>query len=478
MTQISTTKSNWHSRTTRKPRNSLALRACKAAVSSASAERRLQTPAMTGISLFTGGGIGDLALRAAGVDVLVASELLADRAEVYRANYSESEVIVGDIRETKAKIISRSLERLNGRQLDIVFATPPCQGMSKNGRGKLLNGLRAGLKPQFDDRNTLALLAVQIALELRPRLLVFENVPEMENTLIERSDGTVAPLLDTMKEMLSPEYSGHWEVVEFADFGVPQRRQRLITVFSREEPIKASADAGASLLPERTHSQVPTMFSRRWISVSEALAGTPSLDAGCMETSVSEDVPFHRVPTLDADKYFWVSCTPPGRGAFDNQCANPNCRFSGNPVHGAQHDENGINRSNKTTPVRCLRCGSLLPRPWVVEDGDHRLMSGFTSAYKRMRGDLPASALTRNLSYACSDQKLHPTEHRVLSLYEALILHTIADYDFAWERQDGRPLSDKTIREIIGESIPPRGLEIIFRHLFSQLPPTVAIADI
>ncbi len=472
MTKISTTQASRYSGAIRKPRRASALRADHEAASSFSGQR-WDAPTLTGVSLFTGGGVGDLALRAAGVDVLVASELLADRAEVYRANYPESEMIVGDVCETKARLISQSRERLGGRQLDVLFATPPCQGMSKNGRGKLLNGLRAGLKPQFDGRNLLALQAVEIALELKPRLLVFENVPEMENTLIERPDGTVASLLDTMQEQLSPAYSGHWEVVEFADYGVPQRRQRLITVFSREEPIKALAVSGRSLLPERTHSKIPTMFSRRWVSVSEALLGIPSLDAGCTETASSEDVPFHRVPILDADKYFWVSSTPPGSGAFDNQCANPECRFAGNPVHGAQHDENGINRSNKTTPVRCLQCGSLLPRPWVVEDGDHRLMSGFTSAYKRMRGDLPASALTRNLSYACSDQKLHPTEHRVLSLHEALILHTIADYDFSWERLDGRTLSDKTIREIIGESIPPRGLEIIFRHLFAQLPQAV-----
>jgi DNA (cytosine-5)-methyltransferase 1 len=172
---------------------------------------------------------------------------------------------------------------------------------------------------------------------------------------------------------------------------------------------------------------------------------------------------------LSDEKHFWVRHTPPGKGAFDNQCVNSGCLFSGNPVHGSQHDESGINRANKTTPVRCVKCGELLPRPWVVEGGEHRLMSGFTSAYKRMRGDLPSSALTRNLSYACSDQKLHPREHRVLSLHEAFILHTIADYPFQWRRADGKRIYDKTIREIIGESIPPKGLETIFKHILTLL---------
>jgi DNA (cytosine-5)-methyltransferase 1 len=423
----------------------------------------------TGVSLFTGGGIGDLAARACGVHVLVASELLEDRAEVYKANYPETLMVTGDIRATKHVVLDEVRAALKGRQLDVLFATPPCQGMSKNGRGKLLNGIRAGLKPQFDERNTLALEAVELALALNPRIIVLENVPEMEYTLVERPDGSVRDLLETIAIMLAPRYSGRWEVVEFADYGVPQRRQRLISVFSRVAPLNDMAVSGLSLLPERTHSPNASMFTKAWVSLDEALRGVPALDASTAEKSTDNDLPFHRVPVLDDEKYFWVRHTPPGKGAFDNQCVNSSCGFSGNPVHGSRHDESGINRANKTTPVRCVKCGELLPRPWVVEGGEHRLMSGFTSAYKRMRGDLPCSALTRNLSYACSDQKLHPREHRVLSLYEAFVLHTIAEYPFQWRRNDGKRVSDKTIREIIGESIPPKGLEVILRHLLTLL---------
>lgn len=423
------------------------------------------------VSLFTGGGIGDLALRACGAHVLAGSELLPDRASVYRANYPETRTFVGDIRETKREIVKTTKDLLRDAELDILFATPPCQGMSRNGRGKLLSGIRAGIKPALDPRNTLALEAVDIALALNPKVIVFENVPEMEFTLVERSDGSVGDLLETISEALKPRYSGHWQVVEFADYGVPQRRQRLITVFSRVEPMRDILARGGSVLPPPTHSATPSMFTQPWISVEDALAGVPPLDAGCESSASHPSIPLHRVPTLDEEKYFWVSNTPPGRGAFDNQCVNSSCRFAGNPTHGSSHDERGINRSNRDTPIRCVRCGELLPRPWVVEANGHRLMAGFTSAYKRMRGDLPASALTRNLSYACSDQKLHPRQHRVLSLHEALILHTVSRYEFRWQRDDTRVVSDKTIREIIGESIPPYGLEVLFRGILSYLSP-------
>jgi DNA (cytosine-5)-methyltransferase 1 len=171
------------------------------------------------------------------------------------------------------------------------------------------------------------------------------------------------------------------------------------------------------------------------------------------------------VPLLDASKYFWVSNTPKEAGAFDNQCVNKICGFTGNPTHGASKDAEGINKASLETPIFCLQCGELLPRPWVKEGSEYRLMKGYTSAYKRMSWDAPASTLTRNLSYACSDNKLHPSQNRVLSLYEAMLLHTITDYKFEWKRADNKKVSDKLVRELIGESIPPAGLEKIFSFL-------------
>ncbi len=431
---------------------------------------------ITSISLFASGGIGDLALRAAGGEVLVANELLEDRAQTLQRNFPETYVIQGDVRKLEQEIVNETKKRLNGNALDVLFATPPCQGMSKNGRGKLLQGIRLGVKPKLDERNTLIINAVNIIKALQPRLVVFENVPEMENTIIEDGNGSLINIMDLVRRELKG-YRGTHEVVEFADYGVPQRRQRLITVFSREPEIVSLIENGKAL-PARTHAKHESMFAKKWVSVDEALKGVPPLDAKNEKSAAHDGIPFHTVPVLDEEKYFWVSNTPPGKGSFDNQCVNPGCRFQGNPTHSARHDSEGINRTSKDTPIRCLKCGNLLPRPWVNKGGgDFRLMSGFTSAYKRMRGDLPASALTSNLSYACSDQKIHPTQHRVLSLYEAFILHTIVDFDFVWERADGKRLRNKSIREIIGESIPPRGLKLIFDYLLDHLEKPANVND-
>jgi DNA (cytosine-5)-methyltransferase 1 len=437
------------------------------------------TQRLTAVSLFSGGGIGDLALRAAGADILVACELVQGRADVMQFNFPRTKVIQGDIAENVERLDREARGALGGRRLDVMFVTPPCQGMSKNGRGKLLQGVRTGSRPKLDPRNRLILHAVELATRLRPRVIVFENVVEMLDTLIE-DDGQCVSVLDAVSRRLAPGYDGYWQSIEFADLGVPERRKRLILVFIADAALGRLAAAGVNLFPAATHSKEPTFLTQKWVSVAEALRGVPALDARTRASAVSS-IPYHRVPVLDEKKYFWVSNVPPGsaKGAFDNQCVNPKCGYQGNPVHGAERNRKGINRAKRSTPVRCEKCGELLPRPWVVDKvtGEYRIMAGFTSAYKRMAGNLPASALTTNLSYACSDQKLHPTQNRTLSIYEACILHTISDYEFAWKRASGAKVGDQLVRDIIGESIPPRGLEIIFRHLFGLLAAANADAD-
>ena len=130
---------------------------------------------MKAISLFACGGIGDLGLRQAGFDVLVANELLTDRAEVFKYNYPETRMIVGDIWEKESEILDATSVALKGGELDLVFATPPCQGMSKNGRGKLLSLIRQGLKESTDERNLLVIPAISIFKKSGAHTLVMEN---------------------------------------------------------------------------------------------------------------------------------------------------------------------------------------------------------------------------------------------------------------------------------------------------------------
>lgn len=424
-----------------------------------------------GVSLFASGGIGDLALRGAGVHVVVANEILEDRVQLFKNNFPETLMLEGDIWQLKDSIVENTLGILGSNELDFLLATPPCQGMSKNGRGKLLSMVRNHGKPEFDVRNQLIIPTVEIIKRLRPKIVVMENVPEMENTVIpiQGDDEQLINILDFVTEQLSDEYVGHWEVVEFADYGVPQRRQRLITVFTRDPALISFYREHDYFLPRPTHSEKGGYGTKKWMSVRDAISHLPSLDAGSKSSATHPDIPLHEVPLLDEAKYFWVSNTPHERGAFDNQCINPKCKFDANPVHGSYRTNDGINRAKEDTPLYCIKCGEVLPRPWVGTGKERRLMKGFTSAYKRMSWDMPASTLTTNFAYACSDNKLHPEQHRTLSIREALILHTIDQFTYEFKYSNGKKVSKKTIRDVIGESVPPAGLMVIFEHLLSQM---------
>lgn len=426
------------------------------------------------VSLFSGAGIGDLGYRNAGLEMIAMCEVEEDRSMLARTNFPQSRHYAADVNAIGGTLCSDVEARLAADQdLFLLSCTAPCQGMSKNGQGTLLKNIREGKRPSLDPRNGLILPALDIITRLRPLWVVFENVTEMRNTFIEDTDGTMCLILDIIKEKLSPDYEGGAYNIELADYGVPQRRQRLITVYSRDPDARKMLRAGGHFVPTATHAMDGGRGRKKWVSVTEALSDFPRLDAKDQSLAVHPVVPFHRVPVLDAKKYEWVSRTPPGMSAFDNQCVNVLCFYDGNPAHGTARNAEGINQGKKDTPLYCARCGTLLPRPYTIDkDGRKKIMSGFTSAYKRMAADMPSPALTRNLSYPCSDQKVHPTQNRVLSLAEAMKLQTISRYSYFWQIQGGKTgatggvaASDTLIRHVIGESVPPLFFETLAHYL-------------
>ena len=82
---------------------------------------------------------------------------------------------------------------------------------------------------------------------------------------------------------------------------------------------------------------------------------------------------------------------------------------------------------------------------------------------------------TRNFPYACSDNKIHPEQNRTLSIREACMLHTISKDDYDFKINDKKYAKTTTIRDTLGESIPPLVLEIIIKNLInlSKNPNTI-----
>jgi DNA (cytosine-5)-methyltransferase 1 len=437
-----------------------------------SRKRSTDTADLTAVSLFSSAGIGELGLREAGIRVLASNELLKDRHSLYAANFPEVRCFDGDIWAVEPDLIDFVRGQLNGDELFLLYATPPCQGMSSNGMGRLNHEVRAGTRPPVDERNRLIIPAVNVIRALNPRWILLENVPGMAQTAITDDSGKQVQILDFIREQLGDRYVGCAEVFACADFGIAQTRKRLITIYTRDPEGIAYFEAAGGTFAAPTDRQRP-------ITLREAIGHLPPLDARLGRNAAPGFHPMHRVPVMSDEKYWWVSQTPEGDTAYNNQCVVPSCGFTGNPLH-KDVKSGGRWQSNKQTPFFCESCGALLPRPTVVDKktGKRRLIKGFHSAYRRMKWDEPARSLTKNLLFEASDNKIHPEQNRVLSLYEAMVIQSVASYDYTFADAQGRVASDGLIAKILGESVPPKLIELFARRMIdlsSGRLPTLAV---
>lgn len=419
---------------------------------------------LNAISLFSSSGIGDLGLHVNHIQTVVACELLEERMNLFQHNNPNTKCFCGDIWNLQDNIVE--YYKMNYKKPPfLILATPPCQGMSSNGMGKMLSDYRKGLRPKYDERNRLIIPAIRIIKALQPQWVIFENVANMCNTLIYDENDKLVNILDYIYCELGEDYVGESQVIDCANYGVPEHRIRLLTILSKSKIAKEYFSKNKSFLPNATHSQNGDSFTQPWITLEDAIGGLPPLRAE-KGKNIDNGNSLHKVPVLDEKKLWWLDNTPEGSTAFNNQCVNPNCGYQGNILHGAKHNKEGINKFNEDTPLYCEKCGYLLPRPFVEEKGtnEKRIMKGFTSAYKRMLWSEPASTLTQNFQYACSDNKVHPSQTRVLSLWEGLVIQTISSYPYSF-KIDGKQVRDGLIRDIIGESVPPKVIDLLCKNI-------------
>lgn len=412
-------------------------------------------PRLKAASLFSSAGIGELGIQAAGLEIVLANELLPARAALYRANFSH-EMLEGDISEKTTEFIERIRAQLHDEELFLLYATPPCQGMSSNGMGKLKSEVALGRRNHEDQRNRLVIPAMDIAVELKPRWLLLENVPGMEKTEIRTSGHQVENIISYVSKRLGQDYVGGSEVIACEDFGVPQRRKRLITIFTRDPSGKQfyERNDGSFFSPEMREPRA---------TLRDAIGSVPSLEATPGKNEARWFHQYHFVPVMADLKSFWVQHTKEGDTAFNNQCINPACKSKTNPGH-RDVKVDGKWVSSKEIPIHCHECGHILPRPHVIEGGRARLLRGFHSAYRRMKWDEAARTLTQNFIYEASDNKIHPSQNRVLSVYEAMVLQTIIRYKYSFQ-VNGKDISTAQIAEVIGESVPPYLIEKICRMM-------------
>jgi DNA (cytosine-5)-methyltransferase 1 len=178
------------------------------------------------IDLFSGCGGLTLGLRRAGFRVAGAIELDPLAVETYKANHKRTVVWPQDIRKVSARRVMRELKLRRG-QLDLLAGCPPCEGFSS------LRTLNGGQRVR-DPRNNLIFEFLRFVRVVRPRTVMMENVPALRN------NKRFVLLCRALRRM---GYSYGFRVLNAADYGVPQRRRRLILLASRFGPIPFASPA-------------------------------------------------------------------------------------------------------------------------------------------------------------------------------------------------------------------------------------------
>lgn len=167
---------------------------------------------ITAVSLFSGAGGMDVGFEGAGVNVLVANELNKTAAATYIANRPDCNMLIGDINDMLEKYSDYT-------GADLVFGGPPCQGFSV-----------AGKMDPNDDRSKLIWSYLDVVERVQPKAFVMENVKAL--ACLEKWGAIRQAYLDRTSRM---GYSCSYVVLNSAEFGVPQKRERVFFIGHKKD---------------------------------------------------------------------------------------------------------------------------------------------------------------------------------------------------------------------------------------------------
>lgn len=370
------------------------------------------------MSLFANIGVAEAYLEDTGFDVVVANELISRRASLYSKIYPHTKMVCGDI--TTKEIQEKLTELAIINNIDIIMATPPCQGMST-----------AGQQKEDDIRNSLILPVVKIVEKVLPKYVFIENVPMFFNTEIE-IDGEMILIPQYLTNCLGDKYEIEKYVINTKDYSVPQTRERAIMLLTKRG------------LPRWTLPQKDS----KTVTLRDAIGNLPMLDP--YVTDITDDKRKELFPHF-----------------YERKEQALNISHWHNPPHHVLRQVVAMQH----TPTGCTAFDNVVYYP-TKEDGTP--VKGYHNTYKRQNWDTPAYTVTMDNRKISSQNNVHPgrkeyvNEHgeeiysdaRTLTLYELMIVTSLpSDWNVP------KNTSEAFLRRIIGEGIPPLFVKKVFLKL-------------
>ena len=371
------------------------------------------------ISLFANIGVAEAYLEDMGFDVVLANEFIPRRADLYSKIYPNTKMISGDFsdRKTFKVLVDESLKH----NVELVMATPPCQGMST-----------AGQQKTDDKRNDLIIPTVEFIKKIQPKYVFIENVPQFLKTKI-KFKGKEVSIPDFIEYQLGGDYEIEFNIADSQYYSVPQTRERAILLMTRKNITKKW--------------QMPNKH-KKLVKLEDVIGDLPSVDPFVKDVSATEMEKlfpdfekkkkkalaiskWHNPPHHVKRQVIAMMHTPTGKSAFNNEKLKP-----------------------------------------VKESGE--LIKGFPNTYKRQNWDRPAYTITMDNVKISSQNNVHPgrkigkskdgtdlySDARTLTLYELMLLMSLPKN---WTVPENA--SEAFLRRIIGEGIPP----LMVKHIFEKI---------
>jgi len=372
----------------------------------------LKDKTLTYISLFSCAGVGCYGFKKAGFECIATNELIERRLCVQKFNHKcrfESGYICDDIttEETKKKI-STEIERwkkIGNDKVDVLIATPPCQGMSVANHKKAKNEIV---------RNSLVVESIHIIQNIKPRFFVFENVAAFMKTGCTAPDGTIQAIGDVIVNELSEKYIIASRIMNFKNYGSNSSRTRTVIIGVSKE--MAEFVAPAELYPRYVNER----------TLHQVIGDMPELKWG----EIYPTDFYHAFRIYPKEMRCWIHDLKEGECAFDND------------------DE--LKRPHK------VENGRIVPN--IQKNGNK---------YTRQYWNKVAPCIHTRNDQLASQNTVHPKDDRVFSIRELMKIMTVPR-EFQWvdkTLEELNRLSEKSkkallkkeemkIRQSIGEAVP------------------------
>lgn len=368
------------------------------------------------IDLFSGCGGVSIGLSQAGFDVACAVEIDDAAVKAYKGYYRLSKVNV--IKDDICKISGDDILKKARTKKDDIYllaGCPPCQKFS------MQNRIHNRDEKNICEVKKLLMQFKRIIKEIYPPFVLMENVPGIKSSF---GGKILKEFISDLTDKEAPDNKRYFivsDVVNSADYGVPQLRKRFVLHAVRKDVLKKMNEVGIKLtMPIPTHNKEGNDGKKKWVTVKEAFEGLPEIKAG--------------------DRY------------NDDKIKNHYCaNLSEKNIRRMQIiRENGGSRTS-------------LPEELVLKC--HKVYNGHTDVYGIMNPDAPAPTMTGGcLSYS-KGRFGHPFENRAISVREAARIQTFPD-DYVF----GESLTKAALE--IGNAVPIKLVKAsgkVFINIINQL---------